>query len=1303
MQELTVGSIFVNRFQIEKRTQTGGMGHIYRARDRQTDRMTALKLMRHEASSVELDRFMREARTLSELRHPGIVSYVAHGISSEGVPYLAMEWLEGEDLGQRLRRQPLTLEEVMVLLRNVATALAAAHEATIFHRDLKPSNLFLRDGSVDGVALIDFGLARRAFSGGNLTQTGMVVGTPEYMAPEQARGDRQIGPSADIFSLGCVVFECLTGQPPFVHEHIAAVLAKILFEEPPPLSRARPDLPADLGNLVARMLAKKPEARIANAIELKKELDGLGQISSGTPRPRRTALSSGPKAPPVDGEQILVSVVMAQSTHLQAEPRATLDSSSAESHRIQASAIRDELAQLGITVDCMVDGSVIATLSRQGAPTEQAIQAVRCALIIQERYPNALVGLATGRAVMDQGALIGEVLGRLASMLETAQHLVTPVRGSVIIDDTSSRLVQDHFSLVRLGSGLTTVSRSGPIQSDNSRVVLGKPTQCVGRERELSLLEASFVSCSENDAATAVLVTAPAGIGKSRLRHEFLRRIQAARADLLLLHGRGDPMGIGTSYGLLAQALRRFFEVKEGEELSTRQAKMTAMVAQYAETEESQTVAAFLGEMCGVSFPDNVVLRAARQDPRVMADQISQAFVSFVRWLTRRNTVLLLLEDIHWGDALTCKVVDNALRELGDRPLMVLALARPEVEDLFPKLWADRARQDIRLGPLPKKACERLIQQVMGNKISPTITARIIEQSAGNALFLEELVRAVAEGKGEELPETVLAVLHARLMRMPADARRVLRAASVFGETFWEGGVRRLVGRERGSDQFAGWLQILTESEIISQHRETRFPDEVEFSFRHGLMREAAYEMLPEEDRKAAHYLAGCFLESVGERDAVVLAEHFERSGDLIRAMGHFLYAAERAYEANNLEGVLRCVSRGLACGAEGETRGAFLSLQCVAWFWRNELDHALTAGCDAIKLLGEGSLHWLRAVSMATACAAALGKRQLVAALSLLFGSVAPSRDIIGSYVESNTILLMMLGMIGDREMAELFLSHVERTGGALAQSDGYVRAWMNYGKGRHSNALKPTPGASIQYFRNAVDSFREIGDRRMTSVALGDLGYALGRMGCSAEAESCFREGLAVALRLDEPITIVWVQMLNALLLAERTDPAAQQEAERLAFSVLNSIGSHSYYAAFAQCALAGHYYAAGDRVKAETEARLALAILKPLRSSAPVAYLSLGRVLLLNGQVAEAIAVIAEGIELIDSLHGTGGSEIPLRLLWVDALRTLGDETRAAEALAELNRQLQPLLSDIADPAQRTTFLQRHSLENARRMLF
>ena len=1302
VKELASGSIFINRFQIERRAQTGGMGHIYRARDLHQGRMVALKLMRQEADAAVVERFMQEARTLSELHHPGIVQYIAHGLSAEGVPFLAMEWLEGEDLSNRLSREPLSVEEVMTLLHNVTDALSVAHESNVFHRDLKPSNLFLRDRAVEGVTLIDFGLARRTLGGRNLTQTGMVVGTPEYMAPEQARGDRQIGPSADIFSLGCVLFECLTGDPPFVHEHIAAVLAKILFEEPPPLSRARPDLPPALCDLVARMLAKSPLARIPNATALMAELAQLGKVK-GTPQPRRASSSGGTRQPLADGEQILVSVVIAQSNQLPLDPRMTIDSSSVESHRLRSMSIRDELAQIGIAVDCMADGSVIATLSRQGAPTEQAIQAVRCALIIQERYPDALVGLATGRAVLEQGSVFGEVLSRLGTMIETARRLPSLPSGMVILDETTGRLVHEHFSVAQIAPGLSSVSRSAAAPVDNSRVLLGKPTQCVGRERELGLLESSFGSCTDNESATAILVTASAGVGKSRLRHEFLRRIQASHGDYILLSGRGDPMSVGTSYGLLAQALRRFLEMSGAEDPKQVQEKFAAAVAKHSHGEDSQLTAAFLGELCGVPFADSVVLRAARLDPRVMADQIAQAFVTFLRWLSQDQTVLLLLEDLQWGDSPTCKLVDSALRELADRPVMVLALARPEIEDLFPKLWAERARQDIRLGPLPKKACERLIQQVLGNKVSPSISSRIIEQSAGNALFLEELVRAVSEGKGEELPDTVFAMLHARLMRMPTEARRVLRAASVFGETFWNGGVNRLIGRERTTDQLTDWLQILTESEIIARHRESRFPGELEYSFRHGLMREAAYEMLPSEDRKAAHFLAGSFLESVGERDAVVLAEHFERSGDLSRAMGHFQYAAESAFKANNLEGVLSCAERGLACGAEGEARGAFMSLQSSAWFWRNALDKALTAGCDAIKLLTEGSLHWLRAVSVATACAAALGKRDVVSELSLLFGSIVPEGDIIGSYVESNTILLAMLGMIGDREMAAMYLSHVERTGAGLAEHDAYIRAWMNYGKGRHYHALMPAPATAVECFRVSTAAFREIGDRRMTAVALGDLGFALARLGRSAEAEECYREALQIALRLDEPITTVWGQMFLSMLLAEREDAVSRLEAEKLANSVLHSIGEQSYYAAFALVALAGCAFAVGDVVKAEDLANRALTILRPLRSSAPLGFLSLGRVLLFSGRVSEAVTLLEEGIALIDSQNGTGGSEIPLRLLWVTALQAAGDTARATQAAADLLRQIALREADLSIPEPRASFLARHSSDNVRRNLF
>src|SRR5262249_20615763 len=153
------------------------------------------------------------------------------------------------------------------------------------------------------------------------------------------------------------------------------------------------------------------------------------------------------------------------------------------------------------------------------------------------------------------------------------------------------------------------------------------------------------------------------------------------------------------------------------------------------------------------------------------------------------HPVLLVLEDLHWGDLSTMRFVDEALRELGESRWMVLALARPEVHDLFPKLWADRPMQEIRLAGLSRRAGERLVRQVLGERADPGTIERLVQKADGNAFYLEELIRAVAEGKGDRLPETVLAMVEARLSRLEEQARRVLRAASVFGEVCWEGGV----------------------------------------------------------------------------------------------------------------------------------------------------------------------------------------------------------------------------------------------------------------------------------------------------------------------------------------------------------------------------------------------------------------------------------------------------------------------------------------------------------------------------------
>src|SRR5262249_61971215 len=182
------------------------------------------------------------------------------------------------------------------VVRGIAEALAEAHARGVVHRDIKPGNVFLPGGRVADAKLLDFGVARPAgsFGAGRLTQTGMLVGTPAYMAPEQVRGSvRDLDPRGDVFSLGCLLYECLVGRPAFVAENLLGVLARVLFHEPR-VADARPDAPAELDALVARMLAKDPAERPGGAGEVIAALDGLGPLDGAAPA-APAALSSAEK------------------------------------------------------------------------------------------------------------------------------------------------------------------------------------------------------------------------------------------------------------------------------------------------------------------------------------------------------------------------------------------------------------------------------------------------------------------------------------------------------------------------------------------------------------------------------------------------------------------------------------------------------------------------------------------------------------------------------------------------------------------------------------------------------------------------------------------------------------------------------------------------------------------------------------------------------------------------------------------------------------------------------------------------
>ena len=317
-------------------------------------------------------------------------------------------------------------------------------------------------------------------------------------------------------------------------------------------------------------------------------------------------------------------------------------------------------------------------------------------------------------------------------------------------------------------------------------------------------------------------------------------------------------------------------------------------------------------------FPDedSPQLKAVRSNPLLMSTEVGRALLVFLEAECARQPVLLVLEDLHWSDALTVKLVDEALRSLAEQPLMVLALARPEVKEQFPGLWSRRL-QELPLNRLSRNAGARLVREVLGPEVPEAVVRRAVELSDGNALFLEELIRMATEGRAEGAPETVLAVLHARLLRMEPGARQVLLAASVFGRTFWRGGVASLLEPVVG-ETLERHLRQLVEQELIEPRTGGRFAGESEYRFRHALVVDAAYGLLPDTRRPEGHRLAGEWLERMGDPDPLELATHFERGQDKERAMPLYLQALDRCLKRNDLTGLVRCANGALRCGFGG-------------------------------------------------------------------------------------------------------------------------------------------------------------------------------------------------------------------------------------------------------------------------------------------------------------------------------------------------------------------------------------------------
>jgi tetratricopeptide (TPR) repeat protein len=852
----------------------------------------------------------------------------------------------------------------------------------------------------------------------------------------------------------------------------------------------------------------------------------------------------------------------------------------------------------------------------------------------------------------------------------------------------------DEVTQALLGPAFVTAPATGgaelklEVEADQARTLLGRPTLCVGRARELGLLEATFAECAEDRVARAVLITGEPGSGKSRLRYEILRRLRQIDDDVEIWIARGEAFSQSSAFSMLVQVLRRTAGMGDGEPLPVRREKLLRRLSQHMAPGDVARTADLLGELIGAPTPPAQAgpeLAAARRDPVAMGERMRRAWEDFVAAECAARPVVVVLEDLHWGDLPTVNFVEAALRSAARAPLFVLALARPDVRSSFPRLLLWPELQEVRLSKLTRRACERLIHQVLGDDVPPTLIETMLDRADGNAFYLEELIRSAAERRGDAVPASVLSMVQSRLEALPSEARRALRAASVFGTVFWRGGVAALLRNERGDEQ----LEMLVQREIIAPVPESRFPGEAEYRFRHALLRDAAYAMLTDPDRVKAHRLAGAWLAAKGEGDAAVLAWHFEQGGAHAEAARHYKQAASDALRGNDLDAAIRRAKRGIACGAAGNVHTELCAVLLEAHGWRNEwistAEHADEVFCRE----PPGSRVWSMAAVGKVLTAPILGRMDgLMAAMTALRWT-EPNPDAVPEFVHALSATVLTLTLGGSHDLAASYLARMEAIADPLDAAHPVVAGWVHITRGFRLRQLEGDSYQSLRHMRRAEASFERGGTPQHVLWARVHIALDLCMLGDHEEAERALGPALHAPPGSGKTLVAAYGRQILSHILADRGDlEAARAEASALA-AAERALGNR-FFEAISRTTLAYVLLRLGDLRAGAIEAETAIDLLPLNPFDRAVAQVIRAGIWLGEGRAVEALRLSKEAHRQI--LRAPGYVEMLARWVHARALASTGDRTAAATEIMFARRILLDRAAAIEEPALRRCCLER-----------
>lgn len=931
-------------YEVLERVGGGGMGVVYRARDRRLGREVALKFLPpHLSADVNAkERFLLEACAAAALDHPNICTIYESGESEDGQLFLAMPFYAGETLQRRLTRGPLPLAQALDIAAQVATGLDRAHARGIVHRDIKPANLIVTSEGV--VKVVDFGVAKLADAG--LANPDSLFGTIAYMSPEQATGLDCDG-RTDLWSLGVVLYEMLTGRRPFRGEDDRALLDAIIGTEPPAVCTQRHDATPAVEAVVRRALARQREDRFQSASEMQRALMAVrtsmchisdpAKPNAGAPEPDR-ATATPFERDRFAGERRQVTIVVASlvNHHLLVDQLSPDDMGRLLGH------LRDVSLEVGQrhggVLNELTDDHLVLLFGVPVAREDDTLRAARAALDLIERATGIDIetagdarrgvtlrcGLHTGSVVtqcVEDGVRIFRLSG---SSPAVAARLAEHAAGgeALVSGPARSRLVA-YFEMDERGA-LALMPHAEPESTYRLRGDTGVRTRLeaaaklgltafTGRDAELQTLRTALDDLCIG-VGRVVLVSGEAGLGKSRLLHEFTRLIDPGRITLFVGRCRAD--GANVAYLPFIDVLRALIDSAP----VNAQQRNAGLLASAPALEQYLPFYHQLLAIREPAPPGSPHLHGA-----AMRLALQEALVALFVSHARRRPTVALFEDWQWADDASREVL-RQVSETVDCPLLIVVTTRP---DHTGETVVPQGALQLELQPLDPAATSDLLRAVLGALELPSELMRIVrERSGGNPFFVEELCRSLREQGAvqvrqnaallsgplpvSELPDSIHGLIRSRLDHLPLAARELLRLAAVVGRDF----PHDLLAEAGSTEDLAGTLDLLARAGLIHQPRGAP----AEYRFNHILTQEVAYSSLLQHQRRDLHERVGTILErlDVARNDARLdrLAFHFERAESWEKAVRYCILSAERAHRLAQYPDACDVLDRARTCAA---------------------------------------------------------------------------------------------------------------------------------------------------------------------------------------------------------------------------------------------------------------------------------------------------------------------------------------------------------------------------------------------------